>query len=147
MLGVEIDMVVKDSLEALKTYKKVFKAEEVESSDYNIGFNEAVFTIHNSRFHMLDENEEYMLYAPNKDIPNSIWFNILVKDIEETFNKAEEENFKIIHPLTEVEELGIINAILLDPYGYQWMLHQIVKEVNFEKRKEFMEKEFSEDLK
>ena len=31
---------------------------------------------------MLDENPEYGLKAPDKDHPNTIWFNIAVEDIE-----------------------------------------------------------------
>jgi PhnB protein len=141
--GVEIDIVVENSLDALKTYKKVFKAEEIEVTDYEKGLNEVIFTIQDTRFHMLDETPEYQLYTPKNDTPTSIWFNIIVEDINKTFHNATEEKFKVIQPITKIEEFGVINTILIDPYGYQWMLHQIIKKVDFEERKKIMEKELN----
>lgn len=37
---------------------------------------------------MLDENPKFGLIVPSPDKPNTIWFNILVPDIKETFSKA-----------------------------------------------------------
>jgi len=31
-------------------------------------------------------------------------------------------------------DYGLSNAIFADPFGYQWMLHQIQREVSFEER-------------
>lgn len=141
--GVEIDMVIENSLDALELYKKVFEAEEVEVTNYEKGLNEVVFTIQDTRFHMLDENKEYGLYGPKKDIPSSIWFNLVVEDIDDIYNKAKAEGFEVIQPLQEIKEFGVINTILSDPFGYQWMLHEIKKEVSFEERKKIMEKELN----
>jgi hypothetical protein len=46
MVGVEIDMVVPDSLEALRLYEKVFNAERIEVTAYEKGTNEAVFNMY-----------------------------------------------------------------------------------------------------
>lgn len=138
--GVEIDIIIENSLEALKLYKKVFEAEELEVTNYEKGLNEVVFTIQNTRFHMLDENKEYGLIAPKKDSPTFVWFNLIVKDIEEIFNKAINEGFEVLQPLQEIKEFGVINTILLDPFGYQWMMHEVKKEISFEERKKIMEK-------
>jgi PhnB protein len=132
-------MIIEDSLFAFKTYEKVFKAEKIEATSYEKGLNEVVFTIMDTRFHMLDENKEYGIYAPIKDKTNSMWCNLLVEDIEDIFNKSKEEKFEIIQPLTELEDFGVINAVISDPFGYQWMLHQIVKEVSFEERCKIIE--------
>ncbi|MCL2115205.1 MAG: hypothetical protein FWH29_03170 [Methanobrevibacter sp.] len=138
--GVEIDMIVKDSLSAFKLYEKVFNAKIIEATSYEKGLNEVIFSMLDARFHMLDENKEYGLYAPSKDKPNSMWCNLLVEDIEDIFNKSKKEGFTIIQPLTELKEFGVINAIVSDPYGYHWMLHQIVEEVSFQKRQKIIEK-------
>jgi len=136
---VEINMIVKDSLDAFKLYEKVFKAEKIEATSYEKGLNEVVFSIFHTRFHLLDENKEYGLYAPTKDKTNTMWCNLLVEDIESIFNKSKKEGFYIIQPLTELEKFGIINAIITDPFDYQWMLHQTVKEVSFKERCKILE--------
>jgi PhnB protein len=93
--GIEIDMVVKDSLKAFETYKKIFKAEEIEATNYEKGLNEVVFTIEDTRFHMLDENHDYQLFAP-EDKPSSVWFNMIVEDIDKIYQKTQEEGFQTI---------------------------------------------------
>jgi len=88
MVGVEIDMVVTDSLQALELYEKIFEIERVEVSNLPKGENEAVFTLYGVRFHLLDENPQFGLVAPDQEKPKTIWFNILVPDFKETFAKA-----------------------------------------------------------
>jgi len=134
MVGVEIDMVVADSLKALELYEKIFDIERVEVTDFPRGQNEVVFTLYGVRFHMLDENPDFGLKAPEPDKPNTVWFNIMVPDIEETFSKAINSGCTVMQPVTEVPGFGISNAIFTDPFGYVWMLHQIHKEVSFDER-------------
>lgn len=43
MLGVEIDMVVKDSLKALELYEKIFEIERIEVTNFPRGQNEVIF--------------------------------------------------------------------------------------------------------
>ncbi|MGM0446435.1 MAG: VOC family protein [Bacillota bacterium] len=132
MVGVEIDMVLTDSLKAVELYEKIFDIERVEVSDLPKGENEVIFNLYGVRFHMLDENLEFGLRAPNADHPNTIWYNILVDDIEKTYLKAINIGCTEIQPVTELPDYGVSNAIFADPYGYQWMLHQIHKEVSHE---------------
>ncbi|MDF2586187.1 MAG: hypothetical protein K0S41_28 [Anaerocolumna sp.] len=134
MVGVEIDMIVTESLEALKLYEKIFDVERVEVSDLPKGENEVVFTLYGVRFHMLDENPKFGLKAPDPDKPNTIWFNILVPDIKETFSKATSMGCTVVQQVTEMPDYGLSNAIFSDPFGYVWMLHQIYKEVSHEER-------------
>ena len=134
MVGVEIDMIVKDSLKALELYEKIFEIERVEVTNFPKGENEVVFTLYGVRFHMLDENPKFGLIAPVPDKPNPIWFNILVPDIKETFSKAINAGCTVVQPITEIPEYGVSNAIFNDSFGYQWMLHQVHKEVSFEER-------------
>ncbi len=139
MTGVEIDMIVKDSLKALELYKKIFEIEPVEVTDFPQGQNEVVFNLYGVRFHMLDENPEYNLLAPDKDNHQTIWFNIMVPDIKEVYQKAMDAGCKELQPVTEIPDFGVFNAIFNDPFGYQWMLHQIEKEVSFEERTKLWE--------
>ena len=135
MTGVEIDMVVTDSLRALELYEKIFNnIERVEVTNLPKGENEVIFTLYGVRFHLLDENSQFGLKAPTPDKPNTIWFNILVSDIKETFIKAINAGCIEVQPVTEIPDFGVSNAAFTDIFGYQWMLHQIHKEVSFEER-------------
>ena len=63
-IGVEVNFVVQDSIKALALYESIFEVRRVEVTEYPRGNNEAVFTIYGTRFHMLDENPQFMLIAP-----------------------------------------------------------------------------------
>lgn len=142
MKNVEIDFVVKDSLSTLKKYQNIFDIHIIEQTDFPPGTNEVVFQIEETQFHMLDENPEYGLNAPNSDHPQSIWFNVNVQNIEETWKKALENGAKEIQPITEMKEMGVSNAMFTDSDGYVWMLHQIHRIVSFEEREEFLREQF-----
>lgn len=142
MLGVELDFVVKDSLKAIAFYQAIFDLEIVEQTEFKVGNNEVVFTLYGSRFHMLDENPEYHLNAPSENSPQSFWFNVVVPNIEETYQKAMEQGAKEIQAVTRMEEMGISNAMFLDPFGYVWMLHEIHRVVSFEERVEILSEDF-----
>lgn len=142
MNGVEFDFVVKDSKAALEQYKAIFDVEVVEETDFKVGNNEAVFTIYGIRFHMLDENPEYQLFAPKEGDRQSFWFNIVVPNIQEVYDKAMVANATEIQPVTRMEEMGISNAMFSDSFGYVWMLHEIHREVSFEERIDILSKDF-----
>lgn len=139
MNSVEIDMVVADSLKALELYKKIFEIEIVEASDFSRGDNEAIFTLYNVSFHLLDENPAFHLTAPTPDDPKTLWFNITVPDIEETYAKAIDAGCSEVQAVTNLPDHGVSNAIFMDPFGYIWMLHQVYEEVSFEERKRLWE--------
>lgn len=134
MTGVEIDMIVKSCLEALPLYETIFPVERIEVTALPVGQNEAVFGIFGTRLHMLDENPEYGMFAPKPGDPLPIWFNVVVEDIGETYRRAMDAGCTEVQPVTEVPGFGAFNAMFTDPFGYLWMLHQIVREVSFEER-------------
>lgn len=139
--GTEIDFVVKNSLKALELYKEIFDIEVVEATEYPQGSNEAVFTLYNTRFHMLDENPEYGLKAPDKEHPNTVWFNISVEDIETTHATALKNGCTEIQGITKMMEGAVSNSLFVDPFGYMWMLHQIYQDLSFEERIKIIEGE------
>lgn len=141
MVGVEIDFVVDDSLKSLELYESIFEIERVEVTNFPKGQNEVVFTLYGVRFHMLDENLEFSLIAPSTKTPNSMWFNVLVPNITETFNKAMEAGCISIQDVTEIPDFGGSNAIFSDGFGYIWMLHQIDRVVSFEDRIKLFEEQ------
>ncbi|MCT8136974.1 VOC family protein [Anaerobacillus sp. CMMVII] len=139
MVGVEIDMVVKDSLKALELYETIFEIERVEVSNFPLGENEVVFTLFGVQFHLLDENPEFHLIAPKPDDPKTNWVNVTVPDIKKTYAKAMELGCTEVQPVTEISDYGVSNAIFTDPFGYIWMLHQVHKEVSHEERLQLWE--------
>ncbi|MDO5689128.1 MAG: VOC family protein [Tissierellia bacterium] len=136
MVGVEIDMVLKDSLEAIKAYENVFDLEVLEMTNFASGSNEVVFTLFGVRFHLLDENPDYQLFAPKAGENRSMWLNVMVEDIQNTFDKAVSNGFTAIQPVVKLEDFGVSNAVLSDPFGYVWMLHQMHHVVSFDERME-----------
>lgn len=134
MVGVELDMVVRDSLKALELYENIFDIKRLEVTQFPRGENEVVFTLYDVRFHMLDENPKFHLIAPSTDDPKTSWVNVTVPDIKGTYAKAMDLSCTEIQPVTELPDHGVSNAIFMDPFGYVWMLHQIHKEVSFEER-------------
>lgn len=138
--NVEFCMVVRNSLEALELYKRVFEIETVEVSNFGAGFSECVFNIFGTRFHLLDENPEHMLIAPKEGDPRSSWINVNVTDIAATFEKALEAGCQQITPINDMPQMGMKNAIFADEFGYMWMLHQVYKVVSHEERMEIFRK-------
>lgn len=141
MIGVEIDFVVSDCRKALELYESIFDVQRVEVTSYDRGLNEAIFTMYGTRFHMLDENPEYQLIAPGSGDPKSMWVNLIVPDIKETYGKAIASGCTEIQPLTDIEAFGVTNAMFSDSFGYIWMLHQIHREVSFEERLQIMKEQ------
>lgn len=138
MVGMEIDMIVTDSLKALELYESIFEIERIEVTDFPTGQNEAVFSIYGTRIHLLDENHEFEMVAPKPDDPKPVWFNVLVPNIKETFAKALKAGCTEVQPITEMPDFGVSNAFFSDSFGYLWMLHQVHKEVSFEDRVSLM---------
>ena len=134
MTGVEIDFVVTDCIAALELYESIFEAQRIEVTELEKGHNEAVFTIYGARIHMLDENPDFQLVAPKDGDPKPMWLNVLVPDIEDTFNKAISLGCTEVMPITKMEAMGATNAMFKDTFGYLWLLHQIHREVSFEDR-------------
>lgn len=126
MTGTEINFVVKDCLTALELYQKIFSdLKVVEATNGEVGTNEVVFNLYNGRFHMLDENPEYELLAPRAGHRNTVWFNILVEDIETVFDRAISNRCEVVQDIREIEQSGTSNALFADPFGYIWLLHDI----------------------
>lgn len=143
MVGLEVDMIVKDSLKALELYERIFEVERIEVTNLPQGQNEAVFMIYGNRFHLLDENPELHMFAPAPDHPLSIWFTVVIPDTQKLYDKALTVGCTTIQPVTEMPEMGIKNAMVADPFGYTWMMLQIQQEVSFEDRCRIMEEQLN----
>lgn len=144
-VGIELDFVVRDSLEAIELYEQIFDVEVLEKTDFPRGENEVIFTLYGLHLHMLDENPNFHLIAPKPDTPITSWINVTVPDIKETYEKALALGCEEVQPITKIEAMGLSNAIFKDPFGYIWMLHEVHREVSREEMIEFWEKQREAD--
>ena len=145
MKSIELDMVVPDSLEALELYEKIFDIEPIEVTDFDKGQNEVIFNLYGLNIHLLDESPEIGLNAPTDNSLLPMWINVTVPDIKETFSRAMDEGCTDLQPITEIADFGVSNATFVDPYGYQWMLHQVHREVTFEERNDIWKEKLKDD--
>lgn len=129
MDGIEINMVVTDSLSAIKLYEQIFILDIIQRTDLKKGENEVIFSIHETRFHMLDENHANNLYAPKQDAIPSVSFNVYVTDLDAVFDNIVQEGCTIIQPITQNNKYGLSSAIIKDKFGYVWMLHEELKNI------------------
>lgn len=142
MTGVEVDFVVKDSLEALKLYQSIFDVEPLEVNHFAPGTNEVVFTLYGVRIHLLDENPDYHLVAPKEGQAQPMWLNVMVPDIEATYQKALAAGCTPVQPVTRMEAFGISNAMFKDPFGYVWLLLEMHRVVSHQERVRILEEQF-----
>jgi uncharacterized glyoxalase superfamily protein PhnB len=129
LTGLEVCFCVPDALLAIDLYGRVFGAETIEKTALAKGLNEAVFTILGSRFHILDENPQAGLHAQKEGQSVSIWFNMAAGNIKEVYDKALAAGFSAIMEITVMENRGTRTAMVKDPFGYVWQLHQIDRAV------------------
>lgn len=142
MNTIELDMIVTDSLVALRTYRSVFDVAVIQETSFDPGLNEAIFSIYGLTIHLLDENPDYQLAAPKENQIFPFWINVTVSDINITFNKALNAGFTEIQPITNIPDFGVSNAVLQDPFGYQWMLHEVHEEKSQEELEKMMKETF-----
>lgn len=137
----EVDMVVKDALAAVDFYEKIFTVEVIEKTDLKKGGNEAVLMIENVRFHLLDENPEYQLFAPQAGTSGSTWFNVIIDLAQEALDQAVANGATVMQELTDMPAMGAKMAMFQDPFGYTWMVHEVYREVSSEEREQHFKDE------
>ncbi len=141
MLG--IDAVVSDALAASECYQKVFGAEVLKQTNPSLNplFNEVVIAIYGVQFHLFDEFQKVGWIAPtNQNYPS--WFNLVVENATELYGRTLDEGFEIVVPLSEDKQLGVLNAVVKDSFGYTWVIEQIVREISFAERCEILASRF-----
>ena len=71
-----------------------------------------------------------------------MWLNIMVEDIQATYDRAIAAGCTPVQPVNRMEEMGISNAMFKDPFGYMWLLHQMHRVVSHEERVRILEEQF-----
>lgn len=134
MHGVEIDMVVPNSIEALALYKQIFDIEIVGEIEPESGMKDTFFKMYGVGFHLLDEDPDQQLFAPKKAEARPMWVKLTVPNIEEVYTRAMDAGSTEIQGIDLLEALGLGSAVFVDKLSYKWMLQQKHREVSFDER-------------
>lgn len=124
MMKVEVNMVVKNALEAADFYKTLFGAEIISKTDLDLSMNEVIMRIGETEIRVLDENMNFGMVAPSEGVISSMWLNLYVDDINKQFKTAEDVGCTIISPVTEFPHNNAINTVFKDKYGHIWIVNQ-----------------------
>ncbi len=75
-------MIVTDRLATLKLNESIFEVEPIAIADFQKELNEVIFDIYGMRFHILNENRKFQMFAPEENDSNPICFNIVVSELK-----------------------------------------------------------------
>lgn len=99
-----------------------------------------IFEIEDMQFHLFDANPQMGWQVPDSNAAQSMWFNIVVNNANELFEPAINAGFEMVVPLMKDEELGIWNGVVKDPFSYSWVIEQNIREADFSKRRQILNK-------
>jgi PhnB protein len=145
-LGIIVNLLVPNSLEAIEFYKRAFSAKE--TSKY-IGPDgtvmHAALKIIGQDVYLNDSNKEMKMLSPNElgGCPLSIWLR--VEDPDKVYEKAVDAGCEVTMKMDNMfwgDRMGSI----VDPYGYNWIIAKKVEDVSDEEL-EKRSKKFFEEMK
>lgn len=144
-LGIVLNLIVPNSIEAIEFYKKALSAKEVSKYFGPDGsIMHAAITINGEYFYLNDSNENFGAFSPNEigGCPLDIW--IITDDADELFKQAVEAGCEIT---MEMDDMfwGDRMGSLKDPYGYNWMISKTIEKLSDEEI-EKQSKEFFKEM-
>ena len=134
----------KDSLEAIKFYKKAFGAEELDvfPSPDGQGTMHATMKIGNSIMMMGDERPNQSCKSAESLGSSPIGFFIYVSNVDEVFQKAVDAGAEITMPLEDMF-WGDRCGSLKDPFGYTGMIATHTRDLSRDEIREGAESFFA----
>jgi len=137
-----VSLTVKNTADALDFYTRAFGAEELfrmPTPDGGIGHAE--FQIGNDKMFISDESPEWHAYAMKDGEMASSLLVIAKENCDEAYKQAIEAGAESLNePALQI--WGVRTAMVKDPYGYRWVLRQVVEEVSNEEMMARAEKLF-----
>ncbi len=132
--GLVLNLVVRDALEAMGFYERVFGAKrgEVFAFPGKRGCNEANVTLGGVELRLMDANPAYDCHPPKADETDSVWLQMAVDDVAETLKLAQENGAAAQGEPGEF--MGVVHAQFTDPFGYVWTIHKMLRELSFAER-------------
>jgi PhnB protein len=132
-------LVVKDGINAIEFYKKVFGAKErqrimtpdgktMAQAELNIGDSTIMLVAESSNpFHCAQR-------APSENSSVSTFLYMYVDDVDKTFSQAALEGSKTVDPVKD-QYWGDRHGILEDPFGHRWSIATHIKDLNSDELK------------
>jgi PhnB protein len=115
--------------EAIKFYKKVFRAKEAHKMKLQGGkIAHAELIIDNARFMLADEFPEMDAHGPSNYGGTPINLHLYVEAVDQVFKKAIQNGAKELMPI-EDRFYGDRSGTIEDPYGYKWTLSTHIEDL------------------
>jgi PhnB protein len=137
-------LVVKDGLQAIEYYKKVFQATDngTMMMPDNKSVAHAELTIGDSKIMLSDEFPEMKCLSPPTIGGSPVSLFLYVEDVDKTFNLAIAEGGKSLDPVQD-QFWGDRHGIIQDPFGHVWSIATHIKDLTKEEMKKAAEEAFS----
>lgn len=130
MYKTEVNIVVQNCAEAVKFYKETFNAEVQVLTNLPKGSNEALINIDKMQIHLFDENDGFKMFSPKTSDASYMWWHITVDDAELVWEKAMATGNTEVSKLNKLFDYGVLQGILFDPFGYNWIISQVLAEIS-----------------
>src|SRR5690606_12464417 len=111
---------------AIEFYKKAFGAEEINRITDSGKVIHAELKLGQTKRMFADELPEIDVKSPVTVGACPIILLLETDDADALFLKAVEAGSKIDRELQTMEELGIRNGKIIDPFGYKWMISSAI---------------------
>lgn len=123
-MKLEINMIVSDAKAAGDFYQKVLQAKLISQTDEETTMNETVMLLAGVEVRILNENQDFGMFAPVEGAPVSMGINLYVDDIESFFDNAIAEGCKAISPVQAFPDVPAKNAVFSDKFNHVWVINQ-----------------------
>lgn len=141
---VGVSLTVKNTSKALEFYTSAFGAEELfRIPTPDGGIAHAEFMLGNTRIFISDESEEWHAYAIPEGSKSSSLLAVTTDSCDKSFQQAIDAGGEGLSDPT-VQFWGAKTAIVKDPFGYRWVLREVLEEVSSEEMAKRAQKLFAE---
>ena len=137
-------LIVKDGIQAIEFYKKVFGAKEQMRMLTPDGkaLAHAELEIGGSKLMLADEFPQMNCLSPASIGGSPVGIFLYVEDVDKTFNQAVAEGSKVLDPVTD-QFWGDRHGSIEDPFGHRWSISTHIKDLSPEEMKKAGEEAMS----
>ena len=129
-------LIVKNGVQAIEFYKKVFGAKEIMRMMTPDGkaLAHAELEIGDSKLMLADEFPQMNCLSPASIGGSPVAIFLYVEDVDQTFNLAVAQGAKVLDPVTD-QFWGDRHGGIEDPFGHRWSISTHVRDLSPEEVK------------
>jgi PhnB protein len=137
-------LIVKNGVNAIEFYKKVFRAKERMRMMTPDGkaLAHAELQIGDSIVMLSDEFPEMKCLSPESIGGSPVGLFLYVEDVDKTFDQAVAEGAKVLDPVKD-QFWGDRHGGIEDPFGHRWSISTHIKDLSQEEMKKAAEEAFA----